>query len=188
MINGTIDEDLYATKPANDTDPFTSVASTILQNPTAKATADVFYRQVLGVGAVAPDDLMHFSSGRSYPLFRRAGVLIPRTIAGGSPNVSVYHSVSSHSNSESRIKDDYYTSVGNLRLVSRPIESMDSIVGKFKYNFINLDKDLYNNSFVNYVNPILASSLYLEPGASLFLDYMETESFLNVVKSRLNIE
>jgi len=188
MINGTINQDLYNSTPANDPSPFSSSSSVLIQNPVAKATADTFYKQVLGVGSISPDDLIHFASGRAYPLYRRAGLLIPRLVAGAVPNIKPHHAVTPHSNSESRINDDYYTSVGNLRMVSRPIESKESISSKFGYNFIDLDRDLYNDSFINYVNPTLASNLFLEPGASLFLDYMETEDFINAVKSKINLQ
>lgn len=180
MVNATIDEDLYSASPAGDTSAFSDTRSTLIQNPEAKAAADSFYRQVLGVGATSPDDLVHFPTGRAYPLLRAGGILVPRVIEGSAPNIKT------HAKS-AREKDDYYSSVGNLRLVSRPIESMESIATKFNYNFIPLDKNLYNSSRVNYVNPILASSLFLEPGASLFLDYMETSDFINLIKSRLKV-
>lgn len=173
IVNAVISEDTYANTPVGDSSAFKNTASTLIQNPTAKATADVFYRQVLGVGAAAPDDLLHFSSGRAYPLTRISGVLVPRVLPGTSnaPNIS-------KKGHYARELDDYYSSVGNLRLVGRPIESLDSIASKFQYNFIRYSKVLYNNSFVNYVNPIMASNLLLEPGASLFLDYMEVDEFI----------
>lgn len=172
-VNASVDNDLYANTPKGDSSAFKDPVSTLIQNPTAKETADVFYRQVLGVGAASPDDLIHFQSGRSYPLNRTAGVLVPRVISnsGGVPDIKPV----SHT---SRNNDDYYTSVGNLRLVARPIESMESIASKFEYNFVHLTKEMYNSSYRNYVNPLLASNLLLEPGASLFLDYMEVDEFL----------
>jgi len=172
-VNADIDTDLYANSPSGDPTPFKNPVSTLLQNPAAKEAADTFYRQVLGVGAASPDDLIHFQSGRPYPLTRAAGVLVPRVIAntGGVPDIKpVAHTA--------RINDDYYTSVGNLRLTSRPIESLESIAYKFGYNFVKLTKEMYNSSYKNYVNPLLASNLMLEPGASLFLDYMEVDEFL----------
>lgn len=176
LVTATIDEDLYANTGVGDHSPFTPNSSTILQNPRAKATADQFYREVLGVGAAAPDDMIHFSSGRSYPLERVSGTLRPRVLpgVGSMPNLARGKPVS-------RELDDYYTTVGNLRLVSRPIESLESISFKFDYNFINLDPDLYNSNYMNYVNPQLASNLLLEPGASLFLDYLEVDEFIKSV-------
>jgi hypothetical protein len=150
-----------------------STASVLIQNPKAKAQADIFYREVLGVGAAAPDDLLHFSTGRAYPVERRAGILIPKVLPGGdmTPDIKPRQRTA-------RIEDDYYTSVGNMRLIARPIESKDSIGSKFEYNFIDLNPLMYNDSFVNYVNPKLAQNFFLEPGASLFLDYMDTEDFI----------
>lgn len=178
IVTADIDDALYAASTERfDASPFTNPASTIIQNPKAKAIADTFYKQVLGVGAVAPDDLIHFSSGRAYPMSRYGATLVPKIISGGQslPDIKPHPKVA-------RETDDYYTSVGNLRMVRRPIESKDSISAKFSYNFIDLDPRLYNTSFVNYVNPLLASDLLLEPGASLFLDYMETSDFIKVPK------
>jgi hypothetical protein len=173
MTNAEFDQEKYAQAKFGDTSVVKSTASVLIQNPKAKAQADQFYREVLGVGAAAPDDLLHFSSGRAYPLERKAGTLIPKVL----PGEGMLPSIKPRQNS-ARIEDDYYTSVGNLRLVSRPIESKDSISNKFSYNFIDLNPLLYNDSFVNYVNPKLAQNFFLEPGASLFLDYMDTEDFI----------
>jgi hypothetical protein len=179
MVNAEIDDALYESSPVFDTSPFSNTASTILQNPKAKRFADDFYRQVLGVGAAGPDDLIHFSSGRAYPLYRKGGILIPKMLSGtqAAPDLKPHsHAI------DGREKDDYYSVVGNLRLVARPIESKESISTKFRYNFIPLDPNLYNSSFVNYVNPILANNILLEPGASLFLDYMDTDEFIKASK------
>lgn len=171
MTNGEIDSIKYAGTPYGDSSSVKSTSSVLIQNPVAKNTADRFYREVLGVGAAAPDDLIHFASGRAYPLKREAGILVPQQTAGAAP-------VGGAHVKQAREDNDYYSSVGNLRLVSRPIESKDSISYKFSYNFIDLNPLMYNSSFVNYVNPKLAQNLFLEPGASLFLDYMETEEFI----------
>lgn len=170
IANATIDEVEYNNSSAGSFGPFTSTTSTLLQNPIAKATADKFYKEVFGVGSVAPDDLLHMATGRAFPVKRTSGILIPpsgNVVEGGSPP------------KRARENEDFYTGVGNLRLVSRPIESKESIESKFGYKFLDLTAVNYNNSFVNYVNPALASNLYLEPGASLFLDYLEVDEFLN---------
>lgn len=179
LVNANIDESLYATSLKGDPEPFKNPVSTIIQNPVAKDTANTFYRQVLGVGAAAPDDLVHFATGRAYPLDRKAGILVPRVLGGGGFQPDLHP----HSH-KARETDDYYSVVGNLRMTSRPIESRESIAAKFSYNFIDLDKDLYNGTFVNYVNPRLADNLLLEPGASLFLDYMETKDLIDIAKAR----
>lgn len=174
LVNGDVDEVALASSMYGDLSPFSSPVSTLLQNPNAKAAADSFYQGVLGVGSVAPDDLIHMTSGRSYPLSKQGGILVPATSGGGNaaPIISAHH--------EARQGDDYYSSVGNLRLISRPIESKVSIEDKFGYKFIDINPVLYNAARVNYVNPHLASDLFLEPGASLFLDYMETQDFIKV--------
>lgn len=146
-------------------------SSTLIQNPIAKAEADVFYRQVLGVGAVAPDDLVDLATNRAKPLQRAGGDLAAKITVEP-------EGAHSSKNSSGRQLDDYYSSVGNLRLVSRPIESQKSLAYKFNYSFVDLDPVLYNEQFMNYLNPILAKNLYLEPGASLFLDYMEVKDFV----------
>jgi len=172
MVNADIDEAALEESAYGDPTPFTSPRSTLIQNPVAKAAADKFYRQVLGVGCVAPDDLIHMSSGRAYPVSRISGVLVPKVLPGAQnlPNI--------HPHNFARQEDDYYSTVGNLRLVKRPIESKASIEAKFGIGFVDLNPLLYNTSFVNYVNPKLASNFFLEPGASLFLDYEEIQDFI----------
>jgi hypothetical protein len=179
MINAEIDEEKYLASQQGDTSPFTITSSVLIQNPTAKFTADKFYREVLGVGAVAPDDLIHFSSGRAYPVDRKAGILVPRILAKTQSTPDIH----AHPH-RTRELDDYYSTVGNLRMISRPIESKDSISEKFKYNFIDLSKEMYNTAYINYVNPALTSNMFLEPGASMFLDYQLTEDFINYYKGR----
>lgn len=184
LVNAEIDTTLANAKDAayGDTKPFTKTASTLLQNPVAKTKADTFYRQVLGVGAASPEDLIHFESGRAYPVDRKSGVFIPRTAPQGGTVSGLRGDSKGQSGGRHHI--DYYSTVGNLRLVARPIESIDSIEEKFSYNFIDLDKNLYNSTYVNYVNPALTTQYYLEPGASLFLDYMETSDFIEAAKAR----
>lgn len=184
LVNVDIDRELYDSTPIGDASPFSNVRSTLLQNPKAKETADTFYKQVLGVGAAAPEDLMHFASGRAMPVDRIGGVFKSRVVAqeGSYPDDRGHNLV----DSQGRHLVDYYSTVGNLRLVSRPIESMNSIATKFDYAFIDLDRTLYNGTYVNYRNPILASNFFLEPGASMFLDYMETEEFIRAAKGRLD--
>lgn len=177
LINGEIDSEKQNSTAAGDLSVVKSVKSTLLQNQKAKDTANTFYKQVLGVGAVSPDDLIHFSSGQAYPLDRTGGILLPRVLKdkNNAPNISPRPR-------EGRVLDDYYSYVGNMRLVARPIESKDSISDKFSYKFIDLDPILYGDTSVNYLSPKLASDLLLEPGASLFLDYMEIDEFVNKVK------
>lgn len=171
MVNAEFDQTQYGISQPGDTKPVKSTKSTLIQNQNAKASADQFYRSVLGVGAAAPDDLVHFETNTPYSLERAAGILRPNITPGTTPGVPVAENSAKQSS-------DYLSVVGNLRLISRPIESKESIEYKFKYFFVDLDPKLYNDSFVNYVNPLLAQDLFLEPGASLFLDYMETKDFI----------
>jgi hypothetical protein len=179
IVNSTVNSAGVNSGTYGDPKFFMSATSTILENSEAKKTADTFYRQVLGVGAVAPDDLIHFASGRSYPVQRNAGILVPQILPdnSGTPNLKAHPR-------QAREKEDYYSTVGNLKLVSRPIESRDSIETKFDYTFIDLTPELYNSSFINYVNPILAKDIFIEPGASLFLDYTEIEDFIKNLETR----
>lgn len=174
LINGDEDIDKVNAGSIGDQTPYTNVVSTLLQNPKAKLAADTFYSEVLGVGAVAPDDLIHFTSGRAYPMERKGQTLSSRYAGGNVPNLNHNHNYVT-----GRETEDYYSSVGNLRMISRPIESMASIKSKFALSFIDLNPSLYNTSQVNYLNPILAANMYLEPGASMFLDYMETDEFIS---------
>ena len=170
LVNGTVNiSDGYQ---SGDTSAFTNVSSTLIQNPQAKLTADIHYKQVLGVGAVAPDDLIHFASGRAYPMYRQNDVLYPRTSGGSVPDLVHKPLVNG------RQPDDYYSTVGNLRLVSRQIESKPAIESNFQYTFIDLTATNYNNSFKNFINPNLTTARFLEPGASLFLDYLEIETLI----------
>lgn len=181
MVNGVINTRNRDGGSIGDLTPYTSVCSGILQNPEAKATADLFYRQVLGVGAVAVDDLLHFASGRMYKVDRNKDTLIPRISDKTSAIPSELKSVGHGVDYSGRISDDNLSYVGNLRLVGRPIETKDSIASKFSINFIDLKPELYNNTFVNYINPMLKTDFLLEPGASMFLDYMETSEFIKTL-------
>jgi hypothetical protein len=175
IVNGEINREMYNSKPIGDTSCVTKTSSVLIQNPEAKAVADRFYREVLGVGAAAPDDLIHFASNRAYPVQRKAGILLPMALAGNDAPPSMKPDPRGY-----KQEVDYFSSVGNLRLVSRPIESKNSISEKFKYKFIDITPVMYNQSSVNYLNPKLASNFFLEPGASLFLDYMETQEFIKI--------
>lgn len=179
MVNGTIDPAAVSAGSSGDEKPYTKTVATLIQNPIAKAQADKFYQQVLGVGAVAPDDLIHFQSGRTYPLVKQAGILTPAlsSVQAGTPDLN--HKIST----TGRESNDYYTSVGNMRLISRQIERKESIMKKFSVNFIELNPQFYNSSFTNYLNPVLASNYFLEPGASMFLDYMETPDYMTAVRA-----
>ena len=179
MVNGDIDQAAVMAGSPGDTRPYTNTHSTLIQNPKAKAVANTFYQQVLGVGAVAPDDLVHFESGRAYPLVKTAGILTPAlsSVQMATPNLA--HAPST----TGREPNDYYSSVGNMRLVSRQIERKASIQAKFGMNFIDINPQFYNSSFTNYLNPILASNFFLEPGASMFLDYLETPDYIKATRT-----
>jgi hypothetical protein len=156
---------------------WTDLRSTLLQNPVAKEAADVFYKSVLGVGAAAPDELFDFKSGRVNGLQRASGVLFPLGVEQATKKASVRASNGGELN-------DYLTSVGNLRLVHRRVETKDAIEAKFDYTFIDLTEENYNEAVVKYLPPLQASGMLLEPGASMFLDYLETDVFVNLSKAQ----
>jgi len=147
----------------------TSVMSTILNNPKAKAKADEFYRSVLGVGSAAPSDLINFQTMEVYTQKRVNGVLAPGTKSA---------TYSDNGGSDS----DDTTGIGNLKLIHRAVETRESIEKTFNYKFIDLVKENYTNESLNYLdprlNPDVDEGVPLEPGASLFLDYPETIDFL----------
>lgn len=175
VINAEVPEKLSDTY--GDTAGLKNVRSTILQNPEAKAAADEFYRSVLGVGAAAVDELFDFKSGRVNGLARNSGQLIPVGIHQGTIEASQKSSNGGELN-------DYLSTSGNLRLVHRKIETLASIKDKFGLNFIDLTRENYNESVLKYIPPISASGMMLEPGASLYLDYLETPDFVNLCKKR----
>ena len=144
-------------------------AGNLLSNPEGKATADKYYHSTLGVAAADPTTLIDWTTGQVFPQSRLNGCLIVNTKDklptpnGGDAN-------------------DYNTGVGNLRLVSRPIESKESISFKFDYDFVDLTPENYNTTTRASPNPALERDRLLEPGASPFLEYMESKDFIQVIK------
>lgn len=181
LVNGTIDTAKRDSGSFGSLDPYSNVRAGIIQNPEGKKTADLFYRQVLGVGSVGVDDLLHFASGRAYKLDRVNDKLVPRVSdkTSAQPAEMAEDSTRHGTDSSGRIPDDNMSYVGNLRLVGRPIEAKESIESKFTLQFIDISPEIYNNTFINYINPILKTDFQLEPGASMFLDYMETTAFIS---------
>ncbi len=176
---GTSDDDLSASSRGITPDPeydsnkgdIKSIQQTIIDNPRAKEAADNFYRSVLGVGAADPGLVYDFQNGGSSPVARLNGTWIqgshavdhsPRNGGEGNPNL---------------------TGVGNLRLVSRPVEGKKSIEAKFGLKFIDLTPQNYNQSRVMYTHKSTQGRELLEPGASLFLDYEEINSILRSVNT-----
>lgn len=149
------------------------VQSTILQNPIAKEKADQFYYSVLGVGAADPSQLVDISTGSPYPQVRVGPLLYA--------SEDMDQKVPLPNGGEA---NDWLTFAGNLRSVSRPIESKDSIAAKFKYNFIDLMLENYGSTPVTYTNPVVEDPNPLEPGASMFLDYLETPIFLEYARQK----
>lgn len=140
-------------------------AGTLLFNQEARAKADEFYVSTLGVRAADPSTLYDWGTGQILPQARSNGGTVPAAkTASMMPNGGD--------------ANDYNTGVGNLRLVARPIESKDSIEYKFEYSFIDLTEQNYNSSVVEAPNPKLSADMYLEPGASPFLEYMEPSDFI----------
>lgn len=146
-----------------------SIQQTIINNPKALEAADKFYRSVLGVGAADPTLMYDFQRGGAKPVARLNGTWIQGSTA------------SDHSPRNGGEGNPNLTGVGNLRLVSRPIEGKKSIESKFGIKFINLTPQNYSQESVMYQNPNLAKRGLLEPGASLFLDYEEVPKILQTV-------
>jgi hypothetical protein len=153
-----------------DVSNVTAVRQTLIGNTAAASTATQFYQSVLGIGAAAPDVMYDFGNGVPIPLTRSSGAWSTGTTTslplgnGGEGN-------------------DYMTAMGNLRLVSRPIEGKNAIQAKYGVSFIDMTPANYGSSTQSsapqYQNPILSADLLLEPGASLFLDYDEVDDFIN---------
>ncbi len=148
-----------------------SIQQTIIGNPIAKEAADRFYRSVLGVGAADPGLVYDFQNGGSSPVTRLNGTWIRGSAAidhsprnGGEGNLNL-------------------TGVGNLKLVSRPIEGKKSIEAKFGLKFIDLTPQNYNPSSIMYTHKTTQGRELLEPGASMFLDYEEINNLLKSVKT-----
>lgn len=144
-------------------------AGSLLNNDKGREAADNFYRPVLGVGAADPSWLMDFEVGQLRPQERLNGGLIPSTNA----------SVKTYNEGEG---NDYLTSVGNLRLSARPIETREKIAERFGYKFIDTTPENYSLQTIGAINPSLESSKFLEPGASPFLEYMDPDVFIKAVR------
>jgi hypothetical protein len=155
--------------PDGNTGDSSKVYQTLLGNENAVTAADQFYRSVLGVGAAYPNLIYNFEEGVPYALARssgkwREGAVDRKPLPNGGEG------------------NDNYTGVGNLRLVSRQIESRKSIEDKFGLKFIDMSPGNYNGAPAGYVNQVLTNRTLLEPGASLFLDYEEITDFINKSK------
>lgn len=156
-------------KPEFDTNKgdVNTVYQTLLGNERAAAVADMFYYSVLGVGAAYPNLIYNFVEGQPYPISRSSGRW---TQNGATPD--------SKPTANGGEGNDNLTTVGNLRLVRRQIESKASIEDKFSLKFIDMTPSNYNGAPAGYVNSILTNRTLLEPGASLFLDYDEISDFI----------
>lgn len=146
-----------------------SIQQTLINNPKALEAADKFYRSVLGVGAADPTLIYDFERGGAKPVARLNGTWIQGSAA------------SDHSPRNGGEGNPNLTGVGNLKLVSRPIEGKKSIESKFGVKFIDLTPTNYSQESVMYQNPNLVKRGLLEPGASIFLDYEEIPKILETV-------
>jgi hypothetical protein len=168
---GSGETSLPTSTPYADTSGIGNVASTLLQNPDAKAKADEFYWSVLGVGAADPTELYDYQVCQPRPQIRKASGY----------QLEVMPSLDSLTSPDGGDYNDWNTVPGNLRLVSRNIEGKESIASKFKYTFIDLDPDLYSGEATTYSNPIFISKKFVEPGASIFLTYKDTKEWLKPI-------
>ena len=165
----------------SNTGDIISIAETLINNPRAKAVADIFYKSVLGVGAADPGLIYDFGTdttpgqGTVKPVKRYYGTWIE------GPSTSSANVLSFQTN-------DNLTGVGSLRLVSRPIEGKQSIQNKFGIKFIDISPKNYNKDSMVYkpASTSYTSTVFppteplLEPGASLFLDYPDVIDALGI--------
>ena len=164
-----IDVDGYPDSSGGTDSMVVNNAGNLLNNTKGKAAADSYYRPVLGIGAADPSKLMDFETGQ----------LIPQKRLSGSLEFSTNASVRTGNGGEG---NDYLTSVGNLRLSARPIETQDRLSERFGYKFIDTTATNYNIQAIGILNPSLESSKFLEPGASPFLEYMDPDVFITAVR------
>lgn len=144
-------------------------AGSMLFNTKAKEKADEYYHTTLGVRAADPSTLLDWKTGQ----------VVPQTRMDGGIQQTVKTPLETRNGGD---YNDYNTSVGNLRLVARPIESKDSIEYKFEYSFIDLTAQNYNPESAALANAKLEQDRFLEPGCSPFLDYMETIDFIQATR------
>jgi hypothetical protein len=159
---------------------FSNIKDSILNNPEAEKTADEYYLSVLGVGAASPTRLVDFGTGHIFPQDSLNGRLVPTGTSEAGPV--------RYDSRNGGTSDPFRSTVGNLKLVSRPVETIESISNKFGYKFIPLDPGLYNPSTSSYQNSALGEeeisssstidSPRLEPGASPFIDYQDVRDYL----------
>lgn len=161
-----------------DTSKITDVKYSLIDNAGALEIAHQFYREVLGVGAAAPDQLIDFASGQAIPCGRDYNSTEIFTSMNG---------VTSGSTNNGGESNDYLSTVGNLRLVARPIESREFMEVTNGLVFIDLSPENYSGAATPYSDPSLSTPFQYEPGQSLFLDYQENEEFLNGIKKQLGL-
>ena len=157
---------VYDPKYDLNTGDVTAVYATLVNNPRAKAVADKFYYSVFGVGAVSPSDLVDLNTGVVLAQARKGGMLV-----NGSGN-----SIKTQTGGEG---NDNLTGIGNMRLVSRLIESKQNLKDKYSMKFIDLTHENYTPSSSAYMDPALSqNATLLEPGASMFLSYPDIDTFI----------
>jgi hypothetical protein len=147
-----------------------SVQQSLIGNPRAKFVADLYYRSVLGVGAADPGQIYNFEAGGYSPVERQGGIWVE-----GKRD----HNTAAHGGE----RNDNLTGVGNLRLVSRPIEGKLSIETKFQIKFIDMIPQNYNATSITYQNTVTTANRLKEPGQSLFLDYRNTSDVIKDVNN-----
>lgn len=140
---------------------------TLVSDPSAKgyssnaiAAADDFYIGVFDIGAADPTTLYDFNTGMVNPVDRKNGLL----------NIGTSESKETSWGEELNPNLTYQ---GNMRLVSRPIETQTQIEDRFKLKFIDMVQSNYNPTVIKYVDQFLQDSKKLEIGQSQFLSYRE---------------
>lgn len=135
-----------------------SASQSLVGNASAKATADTFYDQVLGVKAAAPDDLYDFKNNAPIPITLNSSGVFEK----GSPT--------SRTGPNGGELNPYLTYQGNLSLVYREIETLDSFSSRFGLSFIQFSDMNTNSTIRRFTHPSAGTSLR-ELGESKFLDY-----------------
>ena len=130
----------------------------LINNPTAKATADTYYSQVLGVGAVAPDDLYDFTKLAAKPV-----------ALDTSGKITLGNWISRQGSNGGEL-NPYLTYQGGLSLVYRPIETQDSFASRFGLSFIKFS-DMDPNAQMRRFEHSTSADKLRELGDSKFLDY-----------------
>lgn len=125
----------------------------------AKTTANDFYANTLGTPAVAPDDLIDFTTMQVKPQ------------KWGTGNSWVLGSTSSLPANNGGELNPMFSYYGNLSLTYRDIECKADIETRFDIKFIDMAQGNYSPSVIKYKDKQLTDQTKFEIGRSQFLNY-----------------